>query len=106
MEQQWRRLCYQNASSCGSRLHCLGFSPLTVLQSGEVLLGGMQELAPAYIVRGCAMKTYVGQSQHLVVDSAFRWKPMQLTQDRSDLISPSQPGHNTGCRVLDHLQAM
>ena len=50
------------------------------------------------------MKTLVDKCRHLEVDPLSNGQPVEVTQDRCDVIELPRLGDESGCGVLDRLQ--
>ena len=56
------------------------------------------------IGRGQVMEGFKGHEQHFKLYPVFDWEPVEILEDRGDVISVAGMGEQTSSRVLDVLE--
>ena len=52
------------------------------------------------------MESFVGEEEYFESDAGFDGEPVEVKEDRGDMVTGSGVGEEAGSRVLNHLESM
>ena len=58
------------------------------------------------IHRCAGLGSLVSHRQNLVIYAVLHWKPVQVRENRGNMVRPSRPGNNSSCSILSYLQTV